>query len=96
MEAIQIIQVTKDELVQLINEAVKTQISETQINETQIKETQTVEFLTRKETAKMFGISTNCLHNWVNDGIVKMYKMGNRSFFKYSELIETLYNNKKK
>ena len=50
------------------------------------------EFLTRKETASLFNVSLVTIHEWQKNGILKVYKMGNKSFFKYSELLETLYN----
>jgi excisionase family DNA binding protein len=50
------------------------------------------EFLTRKETATLFNVSLVTIHEWQKNGILKVYKMGNKSFFKYSELLETLYN----
>ena len=52
----------------------------------------TKEFLTRKETATLFNVSLVTIHEWQKNGILKVYKMGNRSFFKYSELLEKLYN----
>lgn len=50
------------------------------------------EFISRKETADFFEVSLVCIHDWVKKGIIKPYKMGNRTYFKYSELIETLLN----
>lgn len=49
------------------------------------------EFLTRKETQILFNVSSVTIHEWQKNGILKVYKMGNRSYFKYSELLETLY-----
>jgi len=48
------------------------------------------EILTRQDTAKMFGVSVETISDWASKGIVKMYKVGNRSYFKYSELIQVL------
>jgi hypothetical protein len=92
MNRIQLIEVTPTDLVNLINEGTKTHIQELlkhwQPNEPQNQK----EFLTRKETAQLFNVSLVTIHEWQNNGILKVYKMGNRSFFKYSELLETLYN----
>lgn len=49
------------------------------------------EFITRKETQALFSVSSVTIHEWQKNGILKVYKMGNRSYFKYSELLETLY-----
>lgn len=93
MGTIQLIQVTPNELANLITESVKTQIQELSI---QLKGTQSTkenkEFLSRSEVAKLFGVSLPTIHLWQENGILKCYKMGRRSFFKYSELLETLYN----
>jgi hypothetical protein len=91
MGTIQLIQVTPTELVDLITESVKTHLQElsllSQGNEPKIEK----EFLTRKQTALLFEVSLVTIHEWQKNGILKVYKMGNRSFFKYSELLETLY-----
>ncbi len=93
MEQLKFIQVTPNELANLISESVKTEIQELS---NQLKETQPTkeskEFLTRKETAELFGVSLVCINDWQNNGILKCFKMGRRSYFKYSELLETLYN----
>lgn len=92
MTKIQLIEVTPNELVNLINEGTKTHIQEL-LKQWQSKEPQNQkEFLTRKETAKLFNVSLVTIHQWQNNGILKVYKAGNRSYFKYSELLETLYN----
>jgi len=91
-QQIQLIQVTPAELVELITESVKAQFQELtkRIEGNPLK--QEKEFLTRRETALLFQVSLVTIHDWQNNGILKVYKMGNRSFFKYSELLETLYN----
>ena len=50
---------------------------------------------TRKETARFFDVSVNCINNWINKGILKAYKVGNRTYFRKSELIEVMFNNQK-
>ncbi len=93
MEQLKFIQVTPNELVNLISESVKTQFHELS---NLLKENQSTkeekDFLTRHETAKLFKVSLPTVHLWQENGILKVYKMGRRSYFKYSELLETLYN----
>lgn len=48
------------------------------------------EFLTRSETSHFLGVSLSTLHDWVNLGLLKPYKLGKRTFFKHSEIVETL------
>jgi predicted site-specific integrase-resolvase len=59
-------------------------------------ETEQKEFLTRSETAKLFNVSLPTIHLWQENGILHVFKMGRKSFFKYSDLLETLYNSNKK
>lgn len=91
-QQIQFIQFTPSELKELISESVKSEIQELS---KQLKGTQSTaeskEFLNRKETAELFGVSLPTIHLWQNNGILKVYKMSNRCFFRYSELLDTLY-----
>lgn len=93
MEILKFIQVTPNELADLISETVKTELKQLS---NQLKDTQPTkedkEFLTRHEVSKLFGVSLVCIHDWQNNGLLTVYKMGRRSYFKYSELLETLYN----
>ena len=92
MSTIQLIQVTPTELVDLFKESVKTCFNELSSVQQPIEPKPKKEILTRKETALLFDVSLVTIHEWQKNGILKVYKMGNRSFFKYSELLETLYN----
>ena len=92
MSTVQLIEVTPTELANLISESVKTQLQELSSRLEVNTSSNEKEFLTRKETAELFKVSLVTIHEWQNNGILKVYKMGNRSFFKYSELLETLYN----
>ena len=44
------------------------------------------DYLTRKEVAEKLSISLPTLHDWVNKNILKAYRMGNRVYFKRSEI----------
>lgn len=92
MQTTQITTVTPKELVDLISESVKAQIQELSSHLNGIPSKEGKEFLTRKETAELFHVSLVTINEWQNNGTLKLYKMGNRSYFKYSELLETLYN----
>jgi hypothetical protein len=48
------------------------------------------EIMTRKETAELFSVSLVTLHDWCNSGIIKPYKVGNRTYFKRSQLISVM------
>ncbi len=93
MDQIQILQTTTSELVNVISDCVKAQFQDFS-NELKgnrpIKEEK--EFLTRKETADLFKVSLVTIHEWQNNGTIRVLKMGNRSYYKRSELLETLFN----
>ena len=49
-------------------------------------------FYTRKEVSELLNISYVTLHDWCKKRILKPYKMGNKTFFKKSEIIERMLN----
>jgi hypothetical protein len=89
------IQVTPNELANLIAESVKTQMQEflTSSNKEQPKDEN--DFLTRRETAQFFKVSLVSVHAWMKDGIIKPYKVGNRTYFKKSELVNVVESSNK-
>lgn len=46
--------------------------------------------LTRKEVAKMLGISLPTLHSWVKNGILVSYHIGSKVRFKKDEVLQSL------
>lgn len=92
MSTIQFIQMSPEELVNLITESVKIQFNELSFQSTCNVSNEQKEFITRKETAQLFKVSLVTIHDWINNGIIKPYKLGNRTYFKYSELLENLYD----
>jgi len=89
---IQLIQVTPNQLADLISESVNTRIKDLFIKDEQSSHLIEETFLTRKETASFFSISLFTVHDWMKKGIIKPYKAGNRTYFKKSELVEVLNN----
>ena len=87
MGTIQMIQVTPNELANLISESVKSQIQELVNASTKERPKDQNDLLSRKETAVFFKVSLVSIHSWMKDGIIKPYKVGNRTYFKKSELI---------
>lgn len=54
------------------------------------------EIMTRKEVAELFSVSLVTLHDWANSGIIKPYKVGNRTYYKRSELLSVMDLSNKK
>ncbi len=96
MSTIQLIQVTPIELATLISDNVKEQIESLAQGLNQLSQPQRNEIVSRKEVAEMFNVSLVTIHEWVNNDILKPYKIGGRTFFKRSELMELLTKNSSK
>lgn len=84
--------VSSTDLIQLIKEGVKTQLEE-------YKETLGTqnpdELLTREQTCKFLQIDSSTLWHWTNKGKVIAYGIGNRRYYKKSELLDCLTRLKK-
>jgi excisionase family DNA binding protein len=92
-DAILVNGVTPQQLTETILKGVETQINDLKKNFT-AKEPE--DFLTRMETAKLLKISLTTVHEWSNTGILKMYKVGNRTYFSRKEIENTLFNSNTK
>ena len=51
--------------------------------------------LSIQETAELFNVTRATIHDWMNKGIIKHYKKGNRTYFFHHELIESLKDSNK-
>jgi hypothetical protein len=89
MTSLQLVQISPSELADLIKEGLKSELQEL-LQQFKEQPHDQKEFLTRKETAEFFAISLVCLHDWCKKDILTPYKMGNRTYFNYSELVETM------
>ena len=94
MEIIRMVEITPQQLSEVINNSLKIEIKAL-LKDIELKERSHPEFLTRKETAEYFKVSLVCLHEWCKKGIIKPYKVGNRTYFKYSELVDLVLNSNK-
>lgn len=92
---IQMIQVSPQQLVDLITESVNAKIKDLFKSSEQLPHQVDETFLTRKETAEFFNISLYTVHDWMKKKIIKHYKAGNKTYFKKSELIEVLNSSNK-
>ena len=88
MDTVQFIQTTPQQLADLITEGVKNQLTELKNN--LISQQANEELLTREETCKFLSIDSSTLWAWTNKGKVKAYGIGNRRYYKRSELLECL------
>ena len=81
-----------ESLKELIKDGIKSQLED-------FKETLNTqnpdELLTREQTCTFLQINSTTLWHWSNKGKVKAYGIGNRRYYKKSELLESLHPVKK-
>jgi excisionase family DNA binding protein len=95
MKSVEVQQVNANELVELIAKGIKEQLKEFSIRLNSEPIESLKPHLTRKETASYFNVSLNCLNMWVNKGIIKSYKVGQKVFFKREEILQVMFNQSK-
>lgn len=88
METVHFYQTTPQQLADLITEGVKNQLHEfkTNLNSQQAND----DLLTRDETCKFLQINSSTFRAWTNKEKVKAYGIGNRRYYKRSELLQAL------
>lgn len=83
MQQVQFIQITPEQLQNEIIEGVKKQLQELK-RDFQPKEP--TEYLTRNEVKELLKVDLSTVHNWTKRGKLKSYGIGNRVFYKRSEV----------
>ena len=91
-QTIQLLNITTNDLTTLIKEGIKSELTE--LKNVLNPESLESPHLTRRETAIFFGVSLNCINDWTRKGILKAYKVGQRTYFKRSELLQVMFNQK--
>ena len=88
-----IIQINPEELANLISDRVKKELQQF-ASQPKVKELQQNDkpHLTRSETARFFDISLNCVNDWSKKGILKPIKVGQRTYFRKSDLLDLMFN----
>lgn len=92
MEAIQFIGTHPNALVQEIKNALIPELEERLSKQFQPKEP--TQYLTRQEVKEMLSIDLSTLSRWTKDGKLKAYGIGNRVYYKRSEVEDTLNQNR--
>ena len=88
-----IIQVSPTELANLISKQVKDDLQKFATNpKVKQLESDTRPHLTRSETAKFFDVSLNCINDWSKKGILNPIKVGQRTYFRKSDLVDVMFN----
>jgi excisionase family DNA binding protein len=85
MQNVILSQIPINELTEIISETIKKELQNlSPENEP------TTEFITRKQTAELLGISLVTLHDWTKKGIIKGYRINTRIRYKKSEVLEAV------
>lgn len=92
MNAIQIHGTTSKQFIDELKSALIPELRKQLSEEFQPKEP--TEYLTRAEVCKLLKIDQSTLHHWRNKGILQAHGIGNRVYFKRSEIEEYLEQNK--
>ena len=92
-EIIQILNVTRQELVDIIKEGVKLELNRQRsignpLNRLTITGEDT-EYLTRNEVSKVLNVTVQTLNNWRKEGVLNPLKIGGRVLY----IKEDVYNN---
>jgi hypothetical protein len=91
-QTIQLLNITTNDLTNLIKEGIKSELTE--LKKTLNPESLESPHLTRRQTAEFFGVSLNCINDWTRKGILRAYKVGQRTYYKRSELMQVMFNQK--
>ena len=92
MTTIQFIGTTPNDLVSEIKNALIPESREQLSKDFQPKEP--TEYLTRSEVCKILQIDLSTLHRWRKEGVLTAYQMGNRIYFKRSEIDDYINKNR--
>lgn len=80
---IQLIQVTPEQLQELILKGVKVELDSLK---SQLQPKSPTEYLTRNQVKELLNVDLSTVHNWTKRGKLKAYGLGNRIYYKRSEV----------
>ena len=84
---VQLIQLTEEKLTSTIVESLKDELE--RLN-SQFQPQHPTEWISRKDVAKMLGVSFTTLYNWNRKKILIAYSIGNRVYYKLDEVNSAL------
>jgi hypothetical protein len=92
-QSIQLLNITTNDLTNLIKEGIKSELLDfkNSINPESLESPH----LTRRQTAEFFGVSLNCVNDWTRKGILTAFKVGQRTYYKRSDLLQVMFNQKR-
>ncbi|MDB4199087.1 helix-turn-helix domain-containing protein [Polaribacter sp.] len=89
-EMIQILNVTRQELVDIIKEGVKLELNRQKAIGQNTFNVSHIKYLKRSETAKLLHVTLVILNNWEKKNILVPSRIGRRVLYKEAEVLERL------
>lgn len=83
MKQIQLLQITPEELKEVILSGIKLEIDKLKKD---IQQKEPDELLTRHETADLLKVDISTVHNYTKRGLLHAHGIGSRVYYKYSEI----------
>lgn len=90
MQKVQLIQITPDQLCNHIQKGIEQTLKKLNLTQALPTKTQDAELLTIEETLAFLKCSKQALWNWRKNGILPSYRLGNRVYYKKSEILSKL------
>ncbi|KJD36966.1 DNA-binding protein [Tamlana sedimentorum] len=92
MQQIQFIQITPEQLQQIIIDGVKAELEEIKKH---FEPKTPTEYLTRNEVSKLLSVDLSTVHNYTKKGILTAHQMGSRVYYKRQEIENSFVTLKK-
>lgn len=89
-KTIQLLEISLEDITNIMKEAVNSELQKL-INFSRLERSNDEErLLTREQACELLQIDPSTLWHWQNKGKVKCYGIGNRRYYKYHEIMESL------
>ncbi len=89
-KTIQLLEISLEDITNIIKEAVSTELQKLSDSGGFQKNDEGERLLSREQTCELLQIDPSTLWHWQNKGKIKAYGIGNRRFYKYNEIMESL------
>jgi excisionase family DNA binding protein len=83
--------ITPNELLELFRAVVRHELQQAGIGVSQVT-SEAEDLLTVKQAAELLDVGTHTIHDWKRQGRLPYSKLGSRTYFKRSELLNSLQN----
>ena len=91
MNSFQVLQLTHKELAEIVSNVISERFNELKsILSDNISKRDEEEYLTRKSASCFLNVSLTTINQWQKQGIITRYKLGNKNFYKKSELLSKI------